>query len=459
MSKTELTLEHFGRGTASAVGARAGQFIFLGAQTPMDLETGTLGKGFKDVPESARRQLATGMVFIDATEQGILTQTWQIYENVKRILAAHGASLDDLVHQRIFLKRMRHLPSLERVMRAFMPQAPPSTTILEATNPGVNPEIEVQADFIAAAPGGPKRVNISLPDLDHLTAPYPLATRAGQYVFTSTLAGVDPKTGKIIESVDALTAEERELLEPPYPAKVEAAVAQHLMLFRHVRRILESQGAPLGSHIHQNGWLRIPMQEFGPIAKVRRRLFAGRPNQAPSTALPVAGVRQDGALFEWQVVALVPPRNRDEYRKDARMPAHPLTDFYLPAVNAGPFVFTAGEVAVETSGPSLVNRFSEVQDEGRFLSYGRIHQERPIMAESWHVYQQLKSYLEACGSSMDQVLHQTLHMVNPADYPALERIATLFYGPKLPPTTVVPIVGTSPYPEATLEAELVAVAM
>jgi len=201
------------------------------------------------------------------------------------------------------------------------------------------------------------------------------------------------------------------------------------------------------------------MQEFGPIAKVRRRLFAGRPNQAPSTALPVAGVRQDGALFEWQVVALVPPRNRDEYRKEARMPAHPLTDFYLPAVNAGPFVFTAGEVAVETSGPSLVNRFSEVQDEGRFLSYGRIHQERPIMAESWHVYQQLKAYLEACGSSMDQVVHQTLHMVNPADYPALERIATLFYGPKLPPTTVVPIVGTSPYPEATLEAELVAVAM
>ena len=67
--------------------------------------------------------------------------------------------------------------------------------------------------------------------------------------------------------------------------------------------------------------------------------------------------------------------------------------------------------------------------------------------------------MEHYGAPIENTVHQTLYMTNPADYPALERIATLFYGPKLPPTTVVPSVEISPYPdEIELEIELVALA-
>lgn len=458
VTKAEIKAKNQSFANSMSIGMKAGQFFFLGSQTPMDLETGKLIRSFREVPENARRQLATGMLQTDVTEERILVQAWQIFQNLKEIMTQQGSSLGNVVHQRFFLKNMRDMTSLEKVILTFMPNERPATTILGATNAGVNDEIVVQADFIAlTGEGGINRENISISDLDHLTAPYPLATKAGQYIFTTPLAGVDPETQRLVNRFEELSPEERELAEPPYSAKEEASVAQHLMIFRHIRRILESQGAPLGSHIHQNGWLRIPMQEFGPTAKVRRRLFAGRENMAASTALPVSGIRREDAVFEYEIVALIPPKGPSQYRKETAMDAHPLCGFYLPAVKAGPFVFTAGEVAIETSVPCFVNRFSDLQDEGRFLPYGRVHEEKSIMTEAWFVYKKLKSYVETYGSSMENVVHQSVYMVNPADYPALERIATLFYGSKLPPTSLVPIVGATPYPEAKLEIELIAV--
>ncbi len=79
------------------------------------------------------------------------------------------------------------------------------------------------------------------------------------------------------------------------------------------------------------------------------------------------------------------------------------------------------------------------------------------MAQAWTIYQQFKSYLRHYGSTMKDIVHQSLYMTNPADYHAAERIATLFYGKKLPPTRVVPVMGYSPYHQCELEIDPVAV--
>ena len=459
ITKTEIKVKNLNLGGSLCIGMRAGPFIFLGSQTPMDLETGKLVKGFKDIPEEARRQFAFGVVLVDVPKERALAQTWRIYQNIKDILAEQGSSLDNIVHQRIFLKDMRDITSVERVILHFMPSERPSTTIVGATHPGVNEEIAVQVDIIAlAGKEGIKRENISVSGLDHLAAPYPLATKAGQYIFTTPLAGVDPETGRLVNRLEELSAEDRELAEHPYDAKEEAAMAQHLTIFRHVRRILETQGAPLESIIHNNGWLRIPMRDFPPLAKVRRKLFARPGGANPCTSFPMSGIRRGDALFEYEVIALTPPKTPGEYRKEILMDTHPLTGYYVAALKAGPFVFTAGEVALDTTVPTHINDFSCLKDEGYFLPYGRVHEEKPIMAQAWYVYQLLKSYTETNRSSMENVVHQTVFMANPADYPALERVATLFYGSKLPPTSLVPILTTSPFEEATLEIEVVAIA-
>ncbi len=460
ITKTEIKVKNLNLGGSVSIGMRAGPFIFLGSQTPMDLETGRLVRRFRDIPEDARRQFATGLTHLDVPEERILVQTWRIYQNLKDILAENGSSLDNIVHQRIFLRDMRDTASVEKVILHFMPDERPATTIVGATNPGASEDIAVQVDIIALAnQEGIKRENVSISDLDPLAAPYPLATKAGQFIFTTPLAGIDPETGRLVNRLEELRPEERELAERPYNAKEEAIIAQQLiLLLRHVPRILEALGADITSILHQNTWLRFPMQEFGPMGKVRGKVFNQPGAPSAMTALPMSGTRREDALFEWELVALALPKTPEEYHKEILMDIHPLAGYYLPAVKAGPFVFTSGEVPIDNAIPMHIDDSSCLEDEGRFLPYGRVHAEKPIMAQAWYVYQRLKSYVEANHSSMENVVHQSVYMVNPADYPALERIATLFYGSKLPPTSLVPIVSTSPFREATLEIEVVAIA-
>jgi len=442
---------------STSLGKRAGPFIFLGAQMPFDLGRAKLVKSLRDLPDEVRDTFRTGIILNDAPDDRILAQAWQLFQNVQEILAGEGATLDHIVHQRIFLREMRDLPAVERVLQSLMPNGLPSTAVIGATSAGVDPHIQIQADFIVIDPrSGMVRQNISVPEIDALAAPYPLATRAGLYVFTTPLAGVDPATGQLVDRLSQLTAEERALTEPPYSADQEAAVAQHMMIFRHVRRILESQGGSLQGQVRMNGWLRIPFQEFGPLARVRKRMFSGPSMQTPATSFPMSGVRRKNALFEWQTIALLPPREERDPRKSITMPQHPLAPYQVPALFAGPFLFTAGEVAIDTRVPHVVGGFADLEGEARQFSYGRVHAENPIMAQSIFIYEKLKSYVEAYGLTMERTLHQTVYIMNPAEYPIVERIATLFFGSKLPPTTIVPIQGVSPFREALLEIEITA---
>lgn len=457
IKKEAIRLKNLGLAGSTSIGMKAGQFLFLGAQTPMDLETSRLVTGFHGLPDDARRQLTVGMLLVDIPDERILSQAWRIFTNVKEILGQQELSLDSVVHQCFFLKDMRDLPALERVILAFMPGERPATTIVGATNAGVNEDIAVQAEFVAlTAEGGVTRQTIRIPELDHLTAPYPLATRAGQYIFTTPMSGVDPETGRLVTSLSQLTKEEQAIAEPPYSPRGEALVSQHLMTFRHIRSILESQRSSLAWQLRQNGWVRVPMREFGPLARVRKRLFGGE-NIAPFTSLTVSGTRREDALFEYGVMALVPPTRPGDHRREIPMAPHGVASYYVGALRSGPYVITAGEVPVDTTTPGVVGRFTDLKGDQRFLDYGRLHEPKPIMAKALFVYGELKSCMEIHGSSMANVVHQRVYMTNPADYPALERIATLFYGPELPPTTLIPILDTSPYREAELEIEVVGV--
>ncbi len=462
-SRTGIEVANLGLANSTSIGVKAKPFLFFGSQTPMDLETGRIASNFhKDLPESTRLQLTSGGLSQDLREGRILTQAWRIYHNMDYILTEQGSSLDNIVQQRIFLRDMRDMPLLQKVILAFMPKERPATVIIGATNPGANQQIDVQADFIVLDDkAGTIKENVSISGLDHLTAPYPLATKAGQFIFTTPLAGVDPETGRLVNSLEELCPEDRELAPTPYDAKDEARIAQFLLAMRHTRHILESQKAPFpASLLHLSGWLRFPFrEEYGQLSQVRQRLFATQTeNRHTSSSKTVSGLRREDALHEHSVIALIPPSGRAGYRKEFAPFSPSMSPYHQPALKAGPFVFTVGEVSFDANVPYFFSRFSELQDEGRFLTYGRVHEEKPIMVQSWKIYAGLRSYLERYAVSMQDVVHQTVYMTNPADYPAQERIATLFYGAKLPPTTVVPVTGLSPYAECELEIELVAAA-
>ncbi|MFQ5879331.1 MAG: Rid family hydrolase [Dehalococcoidia bacterium] len=453
----DIRVGNVGLGGSTSIGAGAGPFLFFGSQTPLDLETGRLVRGFNDLPAAARTQLASGILLVDIPAERALAQTWRLLQNLKDILSLQGSSLDSIVRMRIFLADMRDRAAVEQVILQFMPDERPATTIVCATNAGADDEIAVQVDAIAlAAESRLRRESISVAALDRLAAPFPLASKAGQFVFTTPLPGVNPETGQPVNRLAELVPEDRELAPRPADARQEALMAQDLTIYSHLRRVLEAQGGSLESIIHHNTWLRIPMRQFGTLARVRSNLFSRRRVVAAATSFPMAGVRREEALFEWEVQALLPPRSPSDFRKEVHLEPHGLTRYNAPAVKAGPFLFTAGEVPIDTTIPRLLDSFADLPPPVRLFPYGRVHKVPPIMAQTWYIYHLLSSYLQAYRTSLAKVVHQTVYIVNPAAYPAVERIATLFYGAKLPPTTLVPILGASPYPNAEIEIEVIA---
>jgi enamine deaminase RidA (YjgF/YER057c/UK114 family) len=181
---------------------------------------------------------------------------------------------------------------------------------------------------------------------------------------------------------------------------------------------------------------------------VRRRLFSGD-NTGPFTSLTVSGLRSADALFEYGVIALVPGER--EWQRTLRNPPHGIASYYVAAVRAGPLVVSAGEVPVDAAAASAVTTLPPGAS-----SHGRIDASGVALAQAFDVYGKLERALADYGAAMADVVHQTLYVIDGADVAAIERVAALTFGHTLPPTTVVPILSTSPFRESSLEIEVIA---
>ena len=83
---------------------------------------------------------------------GIEAQTGQCLENMKRVLATAGASLDDVVKVTIFLRREEDFAAMNRVyQRYFMTDKPARSTVIAGL---VLPEMLIEIDCIAVTPDG-----------------------------------------------------------------------------------------------------------------------------------------------------------------------------------------------------------------------------------------------------------------------------------------------------------------
>jgi len=432
---------------------RGGPFLFVGGLAGMDARSGAPSRRFSDLDPADAALLRSGNLMIDAPPERAIVQSCRIVRQLEELLASEGGSLRDLVQQRFFVRDERDLAAVARTLVALLSDAMPATTLLAANGPGFAPEIDVHADFIALARPSPWSVTrVRVEEVDALTSPFPAATRAGPFVFTSPVAGINPATGRAVTSFRELDDAARTFANPPYAGRGEAVAAQQVQAFLNIERILASQGASLACQVRQNGWMRIGMREFGPASAVRQKLFSGG-NTGPMTSLTVTGLRDSNALFEYGVIALVPAEDGSEWQRTIRNPPHGIASYYVAAVRAGPLVVSAGEVPVDAAAGAAVTSFSP---DANMLGAGRVDAATVVMAQAHDVYAKLARALRDYGAAMADVVHQTLYVLDGSHTAAVERIATLHFGPSLPPTTVVPITSTSPFPESCLEIEVVA---
>lgn len=94
----------------------------------------------------------SGQVAIDAdgkvVANDMATQAEFIMDNITTILAAHGATLADVVNIRAFLTDMGQLPDYGKVRAARFNETPPTITTVEVSRlwvPGALLEVEVLA--------------------------------------------------------------------------------------------------------------------------------------------------------------------------------------------------------------------------------------------------------------------------------------------------------------------------
>jgi 2-iminobutanoate/2-iminopropanoate deaminase len=100
---------------------KAGRFLFLSGQLPLDPETGNI------------------------SADGIEAQTRQAIENIKSILASAGASLSDVVKTTVFLKDIGHFPEMNQVYQQYFATDAPARSCVEVSRLPKDALVEIES--------------------------------------------------------------------------------------------------------------------------------------------------------------------------------------------------------------------------------------------------------------------------------------------------------------------------
>lgn len=104
-------------------GIKAGSFLFVSAQAPIDPKTGKI------------------------VANDIETQTRRVLDNVKSIIEAAGLALRDAVKVTVFLRNAADFQGMNLVYKEYFPETPPARTTIEAKLP--SPDMLIAVDAIA----------------------------------------------------------------------------------------------------------------------------------------------------------------------------------------------------------------------------------------------------------------------------------------------------------------------
>jgi len=102
-------------------GIRAGSFVFVTGEEGIDPETGRVAEG------------------------GIAAETRRALENIKGILAAAGATMDDVVATQVYMVNMDDFETMNEVYAEYFEKNPPGRTTVGVTSLPAGASVEVTA--------------------------------------------------------------------------------------------------------------------------------------------------------------------------------------------------------------------------------------------------------------------------------------------------------------------------
>ena len=79
------------------------------------------------------------------------TQTRQVFQNLREILAANEATFDDVVKVGTYVKDLAGLPVIREVRRGYFGEDPPASTLVQISGL-VHPDALIEVDVVAVIP-------------------------------------------------------------------------------------------------------------------------------------------------------------------------------------------------------------------------------------------------------------------------------------------------------------------
>lgn len=236
----------------------SGPFIWPSGQVGKHPQTEDYVQHWSELPDDVP-WLKSGNRHVDHREGIMSAQAWLTYENLRRIVAERGCTLNDVLHETAYVKNMQYLPALDRVRRQLWPDpaTAPAMTVVQVNDIGVVPRALLEVDWVALRPDNAQawRREATV-EVDGLRSAMhgPVVTKAGPFRFVAGQHGLLADGGPAL-AVGQLPGGARSLragrLEAERPAE-----AQSWLIYDRLRRILASQGAILDHLVKVNAYLQ-----------------------------------------------------------------------------------------------------------------------------------------------------------------------------------------------------------
>lgn len=200
------------------------------------------------------------------------------------------------------------------------------------------------------------------------------------------------------------------------PHHLNPMSVQSELVFRNIAAIMEAAGSSV-EHVIKVQSYTPTFDEFSGHLSVRRRYF---PKDPPASTAIACGLVVPGCRVEIDAIGVLPDAPKVGINTD-RAP-RPLAP-YSQAVKAGPFLFLAGVLASDFK-TGVAPQARTNPDFPWFDS--------PIRRQTEFVLETTATILEACGSSLEQVLKAHVILTDIRDFYGFEEVWRRFF-PKDPP--------------------------
>jgi len=249
-------------------------------------------QSFDDVPPEGRF-LATGRSHPDSRDGPIAAQTWFVYEELRKLLAANELGLEDVVLATVYLADLRDFPVFHRVHRHLFSGDGPAVSVAGFNEVG-HRGCKIEIELTAARGGARQRTVVAWPMAAPLAAPAAVGIDA--FVFYSGIVGL-ATDGRLVRGAGDLSGAARAIVQRLEDIETRRGfAAQTWTSFERLRDMAAKAGSDLARLLKLTLYLR-DERDIQTFEAVRRAFIA----DADLPAFECVAVHGPGPVVEAEV--------------------------------------------------------------------------------------------------------------------------------------------------------------